>query len=100
MLAAIQSLAVIFNKSEEELKDNLVAWKVANWTTDPFTLGSYVYDTIESHAARKILSHPINDTIYFAGEYIYEGPVMGTVEAALTSGQETAARSYYNFGSQ
>jgi monoamine oxidase len=92
MLAAIRSLAVIFSKNEEELKDNLVAWKVANWTTDPFTLGSYVYDTVESHAARKILSRPINDTVYFTGEYIYEGPSMGTVEAALTSGQETARK--------
>ena len=92
MREAIQSLAVIFNKSEDELKDNLVAWKVANWTTDPLTLGSYVYDTIESHAARKILSHPINDTIYFTGEYIYEGPVMGTVEAALVSGKHAAGQ--------
>jgi monoamine oxidase len=89
---AIRSLATIFSKSEEELKDNLVAWKVANWTTDPFTLGSYVYDTVESHKARKVLSRPINDTIYFAGEFIYEGPSMGTVEAALTSGLDAAKK--------
>ncbi len=94
MLAGVRSLAAIFNKKEEELKDNLVAWKVANWTTDPLTLGSYVYDTIESHAARKILSRPIDDTIYFTGEYIYEGPVMGTVEAALTSGLEVTKKIY------
>jgi monoamine oxidase len=89
---AIRSLAAIFNKKEEELRDNLVTWKVANWTTDPFTLGSYVYDTVESHKARKVLSQPIDDTIYFAGEFIYEGPAIGTVEAALTSGLEAAKR--------
>lgn len=92
MRAAIRSLAAIFSKKEQELKDNLVAWKVANWTIDQFTMGSYVYDTVESHAARKILSKPINDRVYFAGEYNYEGPVMGTVEAALTSGLEVAKK--------
>ncbi|MGZ4001293.1 MAG: flavin monoamine oxidase family protein, partial [Mucilaginibacter sp.] len=90
--AAIRSLAAIFDKKEEELRDSLVTWKVANWTTDPFTLGSYVYDTVESHNARKVLSQPINNSIYFAGEFIYEGPVMGTVEAALTSGLDVAKK--------
>jgi len=92
MHAAIRSLAVIFNRKEEELKDDLVTWKVANWTTDPFTLGSYVYDTVESHQARKVLSRPINNRIYFASEFIYEGPAMGTVEAALTSGLDVAKK--------
>lgn len=90
--AAIRSLSVIFDKKEAELKDNLVTWKVANWTTDPFTRGSYVYDTVESHKARKVLSLPINNRIYFAGEFIYEGPAMGTVEAALTSGLDAAKK--------
>jgi monoamine oxidase len=92
MYAAIRSLATIFDKKEEDLRNNLVTWKIANWTMDPFTLGSYVYDTVESHEARKILSRPIDNTIYFTGEFIYEGPAMGTVEAALTSGLEVAKK--------
>jgi len=88
----ITSLAHIFNKKETEIKNNLVAWEVANWTNDPFTLGSYVYDMPESHAARKILSKPVADKLYFAGEFIYEGPSMGTVEAALTSGLDVAKK--------
>ncbi|HEX3385340.1 MAG TPA: FAD-dependent oxidoreductase, partial [Mucilaginibacter sp.] len=88
----IRSLANIFSKTEAEVKDNLVAWKVANWTNDQFTLGSYVYDTLKSHEARKILSKPIDDNLYFAGEFIYEGPSMGTVEAALSSGLEVAKK--------
>ncbi|HTD98987.1 MAG TPA: NAD(P)/FAD-dependent oxidoreductase [Mucilaginibacter sp.] len=87
---SLQSLANIFKRSAEELKDNLVAWNVVNWTADPFTCGSYAYDTVEAAGARKILSKPINHTIYFAGEYLYDGPAMGTVEAALTSGMEVA----------
>ncbi|MBS1529385.1 MAG: FAD-dependent oxidoreductase, partial [Bacteroidetes bacterium] len=80
----LRSLATIFSKTEAELADDLAAWKVANWTSDPFTLGSYVYDMVESHAARKVLSKPVANKLYFAGEFIYEGPSMGTVEAVLT----------------
>jgi len=36
------------------------------------------------------LNEPVEKTIFFAGEYLYEGPAMGTVEAALTSGLRTA----------
>lgn len=88
----LQSLSNIFKLSLEELKDNLIAWNVANWTAEPFTRGSYAYDTVAAPEARKVLNKPINNTIYFAGEYLYDGPAMGTVEAALTSGLETAKR--------
>ena len=87
---ALQSLSNIFKLSIEELKRNLIAWNISNWTADPFTRGSYAYDTVEAPGAREILSTPINKTIYFAGEYLYDGPAMGTVEAALTSGQNIA----------
>jgi predicted NAD/FAD-dependent oxidoreductase len=63
-----------------------------NWTADPFTLGSYAYDTVEAPEARKILNTSIQDTLFFTGEYLYEGAEMGTVEAALTSGLDVAER--------
>jgi len=87
---SLQSIGNIFKMTADELKDKLVAFDVANWTADPFTRGSYAYDTVGAAGARKILSQPIDDTIFFAGEYLYEGPAMGTVEAALTSGQQAA----------
>lgn len=89
---ALQSLSHIFNIDVNKLRDDLVASHVVNWTIDPFTLGSYAYDTLESGEARKVLNTPIDHTIYFAGEYLYDGPAMGTVEAALTSGSETAGK--------
>ena len=88
----LQSLSNIFNIDIDKLKNDLAASHVVNWTTDPFTLGSYAYDTLESAEARKVLNTPIDHTIYFAGEYLYDGPAMGTVEAALTSGLETAKK--------
>ncbi len=59
---------------------------VFNWVADPFTLGAYAYSTIETKKAFKIFMKPIDHTLFFAGEAIYDGPETGTVEAALTSG--------------
>lgn len=89
---SLQSLSNIFKRSPKELKDKLVAFNIMNWTNEPFTRGSYAYDTIETPAARKLLKTQVSDTIFFAGEYLYDGPAMGTVEAALTSGKEAAKR--------
>ena len=87
---ALQSLANIFNLTLRELRDSLIAIKVVNWTTAPFTLGSYAYDTVESKDARNVLRQAIAGKIFFAGEYLYEGPAIGTVEAALFSGNAVA----------
>lgn len=87
---AISSLSNIFNIDIAELKDKLIARHVVNWTADPYTRGSYAYDTVTSAQARSVLASPIEKTLYFAGEYLYQGPSMGTVEAALISGKNAA----------
>lgn len=89
---SLQSLSNIFKRDIEELKDKLVTHYIINWTSEPFTRGSYAYDTMEAPASREILNTPVNNTIFFAGEYLYDGQAMGTVEAALTSGEEAAKR--------
>lgn len=89
---SLQSLSNIFKRDIEELKAKLQAFHVANWTVDPFTLGSYAYDTVAASQLRSLLNTPVNDTLFFAGEYLYEGPAMGTVEAALWSGQDAAKK--------
>jgi len=86
----LTSLSNIFKIDTEELKDKLIAWEVVNWTAEPFTRGSYAYNKVESPEAKKLLQQPVNNTIYFAGEYLYDGPAIGTVEAALTSGKNAA----------
>ncbi|RWY50979.1 flavin monoamine oxidase family protein [Mucilaginibacter gilvus] len=88
----LQSLANIFKRDIEELKKLLIARRVMNWCTDPFTRGSYAYDTVEAPEARRVLNTPVEDTIYFCGEYLYEGSAMGTVEAALSSAVDVAKK--------
>jgi monoamine oxidase len=89
---SLQSLSNIFKRPADELKDRLTAFYIANWANDPFTLGSYAYDTLTASQARPILNDPVSNTLFFAGEYLYDGAAMGTVEAALSSGQEIAKR--------
>ena len=87
---SLQSLAVILSVPVSLLEEELIASKVFNWQTDPFARGAYAYNTVETLEARKILIHPVEKTLYFAGEALYDGPEMGTVEGALSSGQRAA----------
>lgn len=89
---ALTSLSIVFKIGVDLLKQKLVAWHVANWTAEPYTKGSYAYDKVASAQARKLLQQPVEDTLFFAGEYLYDGPAMGTVEAALTSGRNVAEK--------
>ena len=86
----LASLAEIFNVSVERLRKDLVAPRAINWGNDPFARGAYSYATPKSRAAQLLLRRPDRETVFFAGEALYAGPDMGTVEAALASGLQTA----------
>ena len=88
----LQSLANIFMRDINELKGMLIARRIMNWTADPYTRGSYAYDTVEAPEARKVLNTPIEQTIFFTGEYLYDGAAMGTVEAALGSATDVGKK--------
>ena len=90
MEKALDSLAALFCVRKATLQNTLRAGKVINWAADPFARGAYAYATVETREARKVLSQPVGDTLFFAGEALYEGPAGGTVEAALVSGRDAA----------
>ena len=87
---ALNALEVIFNLNPDYLQEQLETSRVINWPADPFARGAYSYATVSSGAALQELHQPIENTIYFAGEAYYQGPAMGTVEAALANGSEVA----------
>jgi monoamine oxidase len=84
------SLAEIFALPLDRIRSNLVAARAINWAIDPFARGAYSYATPRTRHAQTLLRRPNGEAIFFSGEALYAGPVMGTVEAALASGQETA----------
>ena len=87
---SLQSLSTIFGVTISFLRENLISQYMFNWTKDPYTLGAYSFDTLNSKEHKQILKQPVGNTIFFAGEGLHEGPEIGTVEAALISGRETA----------
>src|ERR1700726_2353164 len=88
--AGLASLAGIFGVSAEHIARDLVAALAINWAHDPFARGAYSYATPETRAAQSVLSGFDGGAILFSGEALYRGRDMGTVEAALASGLETA----------
>jgi monoamine oxidase len=84
------SLAETFVLPLDRIRRDLVASRAINWGNDPFARGAYSYATPKTRQALAVLRKPGNDSVLFSGEALYAGPDMGTVEAALASGQETA----------
>jgi monoamine oxidase len=86
----LASLGEIFDLPLDRIKGNLVAARAINWGNDPFARGAYSYPTPRTREAQSVLRKPNGDAIFFSGEALYAGPELGTVEAALAAGQETA----------
>jgi monoamine oxidase len=86
----LASLSEIFNISLDSLRSHLVASQAINWDNDPFARGAYSYATPGTRDAQSVLRQPDGSGVFFSGEALYDGPDMGTVEAALASGKRTA----------
>jgi monoamine oxidase len=87
--SALNSLASIFNIEIRFLQQLLKSSFIHNWITDPYSKGAYSYKSLTTEAAKKILSQPVSNTLFFAGEALGEHSY-ATVEAALQSGKEVA----------
>ncbi len=93
---ALSSLSYLFDCSLDEIRRHLRQIYIADWVQDPYAHGAYAYSTVNTQNARTLLMTPIDNTIFFAGEAIYEGAAMGTVEAALASGKNVASVIFTN----
>ncbi|RSK48924.1 flavin monoamine oxidase family protein [Hymenobacter rigui] len=87
---ALDSLAYLLQSTPAHLRQHLKAHRILNWATDPVALGAYSYPTINAAAFRATLSAPVADTLFVAGEGVYNGLYSGTVEAALVTGATAA----------
>jgi monoamine oxidase len=87
---ALHSLSALVLAPPGALRALLVAHHVANWSADPYARGAYSYTTVHGEADRATLAAPVDNTLFFAGEALYQGPAVGTVEAALATGMRAA----------
>ncbi len=85
---ALHSLANIFSMSVEQIKSLVTASHIAKWQNNAASLGAYSYNKLFTTDARALINKPVQDTLFFAGEGLYEGMNGGTVEAALHSAVE------------
>ncbi len=93
---SLESLSFAFSKTVDVLRKKLKAFKIVNWKNVPQIAGGYSYDMINSNASRNLLNQPIQQTIFFAGEALYDGVTKGTVEAALQTGKQAALKIMNN----
>lgn len=87
---ALESLSAIFNLNRKTLNEKLVGFRVFNWQKQVASLGAYSYSTVASAKAIELLNTPIENTLYFAGEGLYNGLHPGTVEAAIVTAHSIA----------
>ena len=87
---SLRSLAAIFKVTIDELRNELVSYRINNWIADPYTQGAYSYAMPKTLQAIEILRQPIDHKVFFAGEATTPGYSSATVEGALETGQEAA----------
>lgn len=89
---AIESLSRIFGKPGRWLRERTNRIHYYDWSNDPFSRGAYSYPKVGGLKAAQILTEPVNDTIFFAGEATDFQGANGTVHAALDSGKSAAQK--------
>ena len=97
---AITSLANALQRDVVQLHHMLVSWHFHNWSTDPYAEGAYSYEVVGGSQISKQLLQPVENTLFFAGEGLHQGPQIGTVEGALASGREVSHRLIGCFDSE
>jgi monoamine oxidase len=89
---SIYSLAAVFGITLKEVQERLIKGSICNWAADAFAEGGYTYTTVDTPNAIKVMTDPVEDTLFFAGEALCNSKDVGTVEAALQSGWEVSKK--------
>ena len=87
---AVTALAQLLGKSEADLKAKLQAGFSTTGRLIVFSRGAYSYANVGGTEAARVLSEPLADTLFFAGEATNPEGHNGTVNGAINSGQRAA----------
>jgi monoamine oxidase len=71
---AINSLSLILNAPSAEIHRQLEASYVHDWHDDPFSRGAYSYVPVDGLEAQQVLSQPLDNKLFFAGEVTLHRP--------------------------
>ena len=84
------TLTHLFGTTKGFLEDLLVEFYTHNWQKDPFAGGAYSYIPVGGIDAQTQLGHPLENTLFFAGEATNTEGHQGTVHGAIASGLRAA----------
>ncbi len=88
---ALTSLANILKIKKKDLRDLLRGAYTHQWISDPFSRGAYSYAKVGGLDSYRLLSLPLSDTLFFAGEATEFTGHHATVHGAIASGERVAA---------
>ncbi|MEO7363591.1 MAG: NAD(P)/FAD-dependent oxidoreductase, partial [Gemmatimonadaceae bacterium] len=87
---ALDSLSSVFGVSRELVQQQLRGWHTHDWCADPFARGAYSYVLSGGTGAPAEFAKPLNNTLFFAGEFTCGQGHNATMEGALQSGMRAA----------
>ena len=87
---AVVQIARLFSLKEERVRSLLESCRTHDWSADPCFLGAYSYVAVGGVDASRIMSEPVERTLFFAGEHTDTTGHWGTVHGALRSGIRAA----------
>ena len=88
---ALQTIAELLDGDISEAERVLQSGHYHNWQADPYSRGAYSYGKAGAAEAPEVLSRPVDDTLYFAGEAADVFGNNGTVDGAIASAQRAVA---------
>lgn len=89
---ALHTLGGLLGLSVSEIEGLLDIAYYHDWQADPYSRGAYSYIKVGSANAPEILSRPVKDTVFFAGEAADMTGNNGTVHGAIASTKRAVAR--------
>jgi monoamine oxidase len=89
---ALQSLGGLLGVGTTEMERLLEIAYFHDWQADPYSRGAYSYVKTGSADAPEVLSRPVKDTLFFAGEATDVSGNNGTVHAAIASARRAVVQ--------
>jgi monoamine oxidase len=86
----LTGLAAAFDLPVSYVRTLLVSWHTHDWLADPYARGAYSYAPAGALDASAMMTEPVDDTLYFAGEHTDTSGHWGTVHGAVRSGLRAA----------
>jgi monoamine oxidase len=86
----LETLGRLLTIRVEDLQHSLEDAYFHDWQSDPFSRGAYSYGKVGADGAQEALGHPVENTLFFAGEATDTSGHNGTVHGAIESGYRVA----------